>query len=103
VIRLVLDGGPDARVAEVLSDGERRALTLAFVLAELRVGGNQSAVVLNDPVSSLDQTRREAVSRRLVDEASRRQVVIFMHPRPSPRRPPTSTSPRSRWTPTRAR
>lgn len=66
-------------VSQVLSEGEQRALSTAFFLAELRVGGGKSAIVLDDPVTSLDQTRREYVARRLVSEAQARQVVIFTH------------------------
>jgi ABC-type dipeptide/oligopeptide/nickel transport system ATPase subunit len=67
------------RVANVLSTGEQAALANAFFLAELRVGGGRSAIVLDDPVSSLDHQRREHVAARLVEEARRRQVVVLTH------------------------
>ena len=80
VIRLELDADSCSHsVAQVLSDGEQRALSTAFFLAELRVGANRSAIVLDDPVTSLDQTRREYVARRLVREARIRQVIVFTH------------------------
>ncbi|HEX8101255.1 MAG TPA: AAA family ATPase [Solirubrobacteraceae bacterium] len=80
VIRLELDADRCSHsVAQVLSDGEQRALSTAFFLAELRVGANRSAIVLDDPVTSLDQTRREYVARRLVREARARQVIVFTH------------------------
>jgi hypothetical protein len=66
-------------VAQVLSDGEQRALSMAFFLAELAVGTNRSAIVLDDPITSLDQTRREYVARRLVRESRERQVIVFTH------------------------
>jgi hypothetical protein len=79
-IRLELDAdGCTHNVAQVLSDGQQRALSTAFFLAELRVGVNRSAIILDDPVTSLDQTRREYVARRLVREAGTRQVVVFTH------------------------
>jgi hypothetical protein len=67
------------RVAKVLSTGEQTALANAFFLAELRVSDERSAIVLDDPVSSLDHQRREHVAARLVEEARRRQVVVFTH------------------------
>jgi ABC-type dipeptide/oligopeptide/nickel transport system ATPase subunit len=67
------------RVAKVLSTGEQTALANAFFLAELRVSSGHSAIVLDDPVSSLDHQRREHVAARLVEEAARRQVVVFTH------------------------
>jgi ABC-type dipeptide/oligopeptide/nickel transport system ATPase subunit len=67
------------RVAKVLSTGEQTALATAFFLAELQVSNERSAIVLDDPVSSLDHQRREHVADRLVEEAQKRQVVILTH------------------------
>jgi energy-coupling factor transporter ATP-binding protein EcfA2 len=67
------------RVAKVLSTGEQTALATAFFLAELRVSNERSAIVLDDPVSSLDHQRREHVATRLVEEARQRQVVVLTH------------------------
>lgn len=67
------------RVAKVLSTGEQTALATAFFLAELRVSNERSAIVLDDPVSSLDHQRREHVATRLAEEAARRQVVVLTH------------------------
>jgi ABC-type dipeptide/oligopeptide/nickel transport system ATPase subunit len=67
------------RVAKVLSTGEQTALATAFFLAELRVSNERSAIVLDDPVSSLDHQRREHVATRLVEEARQRQVIVLTH------------------------
>jgi len=67
------------KVGKVLSTGEQTALATAFFLAELRVSNDRSAIILDDPVSSLDHQRREHVAARLVEEAARRQVVVFTH------------------------
>jgi ABC-type dipeptide/oligopeptide/nickel transport system ATPase subunit len=67
------------RVAKVLSTGEQTSLATAFFLAELQVSNERSAIVLDDPVSSLDHQRREHVATRLVEEAGKRQVVVFTH------------------------
>jgi energy-coupling factor transporter ATP-binding protein EcfA2 len=67
------------KVGKVLSTGEQTALATAFFLAELRVSEERSAILLDDPVSSLDHQRREHVATRLVEEAAKRQVVVLTH------------------------
>jgi len=67
------------KVEEVLSEGEHRCLATAAFLAELGQSGHTSAIVLDDPVSSLDHKHRDAVAARLVEEAKARQVIIFTH------------------------
>ena len=67
------------RIQEILSEGEHRCLAIAAFLAELKHSGHLSAIVLDDPVSSLDHKHRDAVAARLVEEAKTRQVVIFTH------------------------
>jgi energy-coupling factor transporter ATP-binding protein EcfA2 len=66
--------------SDILSEGEKRALALAGFLAELREVGARHGIVVDDPVSSLDHSRMEAVAKRLVMEAKAgRQVIIFTH------------------------
>lgn len=66
--------------SEILSEGEKRALALAGFLAELKEVGARHGIVVDDPVSSLDHARMEAVAKRLVKEAAAgRQVIIFTH------------------------
>ncbi|MGJ4973427.1 AAA family ATPase [Bradyrhizobium sp. HKCCYLRH1073] len=66
--------------SDILSEGEKRALALAGFLAELKEVGARHGIVVDDPVSSLDHARMEAVAKRLVREAaSGRQVIIFTH------------------------
>lgn len=65
--------------SRVLSEGERRAVSLAAFLAELAARGDKSGVVLDDPVSSLDHRRRGVVALRLAECAKDRQVVVFTH------------------------
>jgi hypothetical protein len=54
-------------------------VALAFFLAEVAVAEHGGGVVLDDPVSSLDHARRSYVAQRLVEEGSRRQVIVFTH------------------------
>src|SRR3984885_3013835 len=65
--------------SEILSEGEQRSIALGSFLAEARLADSKSPVVFDDPVSSLDHRRRDAVARRLVSEAKARQVIVFTH------------------------
>jgi len=63
----------------VLSEGERTALGLAVFFTEAELNASKSAVILDDPVSSLDHIRRGLVATRLAKLAETRQVVVFTH------------------------
>lgn len=64
----------------ILSEGEQRALALACFLAEIADEGEGYGLVVDDPVSSLDQRRIRLVAERLVHEATKgRQVIVFTH------------------------
>jgi len=76
---LVFTNAPGIPVTNVLSEGESRALSLAAFLTELSTAASQSAVIFDDPVSSLDHIWRERIARRLVGEAGNRQVIVFTH------------------------
>jgi energy-coupling factor transporter ATP-binding protein EcfA2 len=69
----------DADIDDVLSEGEQTALGLAGFLTEVEFDVSKSAVVLDDPVSSLDAGRRSRVARRLAELAQDRQVIVFTH------------------------
>ena len=77
--RVSLMRKPDARVGEILSEGEHRCVALAAFLAELATTEGRSAIVFDDPVSSLDHIHREAMAQRLAEEGQNRQVVILTH------------------------
>ncbi len=66
-------------VGQVLSEGEQTALGLAGLFTEVAFDETCSAVVLDDPVTSLDHERRDKVAKRLVEIARERQVVVFTH------------------------
>jgi hypothetical protein len=66
-------------VHEVLSEGEQTARGLAGFFTEAHFDDTKSALVLDDPVTSLDHVRRARVARRLVEFAKDRQVVVFTH------------------------
>lgn len=74
-----LNGTATAKVSDIASEGEHRCIALAAFMAELSQASHKSALVFDDPVSSLDHKRRDAIAARLVKEAAHRQVVVFTH------------------------
>lgn len=77
--RVELQGKKNVSVQDIASEGEHRCVALAGFLAELATATHKSALVFDDPVSSLDHAWRDSVARRLVIEAKDRQVIIFTH------------------------
>lgn len=66
-------------IQEIVSEGEQRCISLAAFLAELSQASHQSALVFDDPVSSLDHFYRGKIATKLVKEAKLRQVIVFTH------------------------
>ena len=77
--KLVLTRNPGIEVPKIVSEGEQRCISIAAFFAELSTADDPSAIVFDDPVSSLDFQWRSAVARRLVEESKRRQVIVFTH------------------------
>lgn len=77
--KLVFSNAPGVAVTNVLSEGESRTLSLAAFLTELKTASSRSAIIFDDPVSSLDEAWRGRIARRLVAEAENRQVIVFTH------------------------
>ncbi len=77
--QLLLELPTSIKLDEILSEGEQRAIALGAFLAELSLANHSCGIVFDDPVSSLDHWRRQYVARRFVQEAKKRQVIIFTH------------------------
>lgn len=77
--QLVLDVPTAAKIDEILSEGEQRAIALGAFLGELALANHSCGIVFDDPVSSLDHKRRGKVAHRLAQEAKNRQVIVFTH------------------------
>lgn len=77
--KLILTRNPGIDVPKVVSEGEQRCISVAAFFAELSTADDPSAIVFDDPVSSLDFQWRNAVARRLVHESRVRQVIVFTH------------------------
>ncbi|PKH41706.1 AAA family ATPase [Nocardioides alpinus] len=69
----------NVQASDVLSEGEQTAMGLAGFFTEATFDTTRSALILDDPVNSLDHRRRTYVASRLVDFAKDRQVVVFTH------------------------
>ena len=72
----------DPSIGETLSTGDRNTLALAFFLSSLAGDENLSntTVVVDDPVSSLDENRTTATVQELLDMAkSAGQMIVLSH------------------------
>ena len=67
------------RPREVLSDGERRVISLAAFLADATGSPHPTPFIFDDPISSLDQEFEERVVARLIELSKSRQVIVFTH------------------------
>lgn len=74
-----LFANPRTKVHLVLSEGEQTCVALAAFLTELATATHKSALIFDDPVTSLDHRWRKKVAQRLVEEAKERQIIVFTH------------------------
>lgn len=65
--------------ASVLSDGEQNVIAIADFVTEMNMSEVNRGIIFDDPVTSLDHTRREVIAMRLVSEAGKKQVIVFTH------------------------
>lgn len=65
----------------VLSEGEAHIISLARFFTDAHFDISRSPLILDDPVSSLDQSNRQYVARYILAFASVRQVIVFTHDR----------------------
>ncbi len=77
--KLQLRGASQNGLADILSEGENRIVSIASFLADVTGRTYPAPFVFDDPISSLDQNYEEAVVQRLCSIASERQVIIFTH------------------------
>lgn len=70
---------PQGTPETVLSEGERRIISLAAFLADVADKPGSSPFIFDDPISSLDHDFEWHVACRLVQLAKKRQVLIFTH------------------------
>ena len=68
-----------AKTRDVLSEGEFRIVSIAAFLADMTAEGNAAPIIVDDPISSLDQNFEERVAERLVAFSNSRQVIVLTH------------------------
>jgi energy-coupling factor transporter ATP-binding protein EcfA2 len=66
-------------LADILSEGEQKAIALAEFLTELQLDNTKAPVIFDDPVNSLDHRIIDEVVKRLIELSKHRQVVVFTH------------------------
>lgn len=77
--KLQLRGASQNGLADVLSEGENRIVSIAAFLADVTGKSNQAPLIFDDPISSLDQSYEEAVVQRLIELSLDKQVIVFTH------------------------
>lgn len=78
-LKLDEDNSNNVALKDILSEGEHRCISLATFLSELSISEHKSAIIFDDPVSSLDHKWRNKISKRITEEALKRQVIVFTH------------------------
>lgn len=63
----------------ILSEGEQKVIALADFIAETNITTINKGIVFDDPVTSLDEERKNTIAKRLVDLSTQKQVIIFTH------------------------
>src|SRR5690606_10872387 len=66
-------------LADILSEGEQKAISLAEFLTELQLDNIKAPVIFDDPVNSLDHKIIDEVGKRFIELSKQRQVIIFTH------------------------
>jgi len=66
-------------VKDIVSEGEFGQSRLQPFLQNWSQSQNKSAIVVDDPVSSLDHLHRKRAAQRSSLEAKQRQVIVFTH------------------------
>lgn len=77
--KIQLRGASQSGLADVLSEGETRIVSIAAFLADVAGKSNQAPFIFDDPISSLDQSYEEAVVQRLIELSQDKQVIVFTH------------------------
>ena len=66
-------------LADILSEGEQKAISLAEFLTEIQLDNIKAPVIFDDPVNSLDHRIIDEVGKRFIELSKQRQVIIFTH------------------------
>lgn len=73
--KLVLN--KENKISDILSEGEQKAVALAMFFAEINLQTEAYPIVLDDPVTSLDNNVMKSLVERLLELDN--QIIIFTH------------------------
>lgn len=76
---IILENQQKLSPQAILSDGEKNCASIAYFLAEVSHSKHQGSLIFDDPVTSLDDTRREYVAKIIAELSKSRQVIVFTH------------------------
>lgn len=65
--------------AAILSEGEQKVVALADFISEMQLSDVNRGIVFDDPVNSLDESRKRDIAYRLIKESLHKQVIVFTH------------------------
>jgi wobble nucleotide-excising tRNase len=79
-INIELDNNEEAKFTESLSKGDKHTIAFAFWLANLPEDLSQSIIILDDPITSLDDHRRsQTINEILTLSEKSSQIIILTH------------------------
>ena len=68
-----------SKTTDILSEGEQRIVSLAAFFADATGRNELTPIIIDDPISSLDQMYEKRTVDRIVELARNRQVIVFTH------------------------
>lgn len=71
--------GKKYRLEDILSEGEQRIVALAAFFADASGREDFTPIIIDDPISSLDLNYEDNATKRIVELAKKRQVIVFTH------------------------
>lgn len=73
------ESGKKCKPEDILSEGEQRIVALAAFFADATGREEFTPIIIDDPISSLDLNFEESATKRIVEIAKTRQVIVFTH------------------------
>jgi len=64
---------------KILSEGEQKAISIADFFTENGLDTDNIGLIFDDPITSLDHKRRKLITKRIIEAAKTKQIIIFTH------------------------
>lgn len=77
--QLVINSKNNDKAEKILSEGEKRIVSLAGFIVDVNSTNTNSPIIFDDPISSLDIDYEDAFIDRIVNLANTRQIIVFTH------------------------